>query len=157
GLLVSVAAGALALALVRFVAFAAGGLAVWFLVRALVPTWDEPLVLFLIGGLVGLVLFRICTMALTSFAGTLLIAYAGLCLAHRVGKLEVVGLCEKHATALNLACGGIALAGLFAQFLLHRRRERMKRREDWGKRNSPKSFGGAPWWNRQQRSYRQAG
>jgi len=50
------------------------------------PTWDEPLVSFVAGGLVGLVLFRVWMMALTSILGTLLVGYSSLCLADKLGK-----------------------------------------------------------------------
>src|SRR5579871_3905161 len=63
GLLLALAAGVLALALVRVVAFAAGGMACAFLVRAMAPpAWDEPLISFLVGGLLGILLFRLWTM-----------------------------------------------------------------------------------------------
>jgi hypothetical protein len=78
-LLLAVAAGLLALALVRVVAFAAGGMAAWMAVQALAPpSWHEPLVCFLVGGLVGLFLFRVWTMMLTSFMGALWMGYFGL-------------------------------------------------------------------------------
>src|SRR5262245_29579046 len=66
GGLLAVAAGVLALSLVRVVAFTAGGAALWLGVRAFAPAWNEPLVCFLVGGLVGVLLFRLWTMALTS-------------------------------------------------------------------------------------------
>src|SRR5262245_16255718 len=82
GLLLAVAAGAMALALVRVVVFAAGGVAGWALVHAVFPAWESPLVCFLVGGLIGILLFRVWTMALTSAAGTMIMAYSGLCLAN---------------------------------------------------------------------------
>jgi len=58
GLLLAVAAGLLALALVRVIAFAAGGIAAVYGVRLLPPApWQEPLICFLGGGLLGLLLF----------------------------------------------------------------------------------------------------
>src|SRR5262249_35799008 len=67
GLLLAVSAGVLALTLVRLFAWAAGGFAAWMLVHALAPLWDQPYLCFLAGGLIGLLLFRFWTMALTSF------------------------------------------------------------------------------------------
>src|SRR6202022_2047235 len=98
GLLLAVAAGVLALSLVRLVAFAAGGAAGWLAVPAVAPPpWDGVLICFLAGGLVGLLLFRLWMMALTSFAGSLLMAYSGLCLADRLGKLDAVAVAEGQA------------------------------------------------------------
>jgi hypothetical protein len=120
GLLLALAAGMLALALVRVVAFTAGGIVTWLAVRALVPAWDEPLLCFLVGGLVGLLLFKFLTMALTSLAGTLLMAYSSLCLAHGLGRINAVGWAESHALLLDWACAGVAFFGLVVQFLLDR-------------------------------------
>src|SRR5207244_2392923 len=105
GLLLAVAAGALALALVRVVAFAAGGFATWSLLHAFLPGWDEPLVCFLLGGLTALLLFRAWTMALSSLIGTLLMAYSGLCLAYRIGNVDVVALAQNRTVLLNWVCG----------------------------------------------------
>jgi hypothetical protein len=128
-LLIAVSAGALALPLSRVLAFAAGGLAVWFLVHASVPSLDEPLICFLAGGLLGLVLFRFWTMALTSFAGTLLMGYCGLCLADWIGKLDAVDWSTRHQALLNWSCAGVAALGWLVQFLLERRRERSQRQK----------------------------
>jgi MFS family permease len=123
-ILLAIAAGMLALALVRVVAFFAGGIGASLLVQALAPSLDEPLVFFLLGGLVGLVLFRVWTMALTSLAGTLFMTYCGLCLAERWGKLNAVAWSAKQTVLLNWGCGGLTLLGLCAQFYLERRRAR---------------------------------
>jgi hypothetical protein len=161
GLLLAVAAGALALALVRVVAFGAGGFAAWMAVRALAPAgWDEPLLCVLAGGLVGLLLFRVWTMILTSFAGALLMGYFGLCLADSLGKVDAVAFAGGHALLLNGACGGVTLAGLIAQFVLERRRVARLRlwqeREDlaagrWKRWDRQKR-----WWGWGARGYRKA-
>jgi hypothetical protein len=120
GVLLAVAAGVLALALVRVVAFVAGGVAGFLLFRELLPAWNEPLVSFLAGGLVGLLLFRVWTMVLTSLAGTLLMAYSGLSLADQYGKLNAVDLAENQATLLNGACAAMIVLGVVVQFVLDR-------------------------------------
>lgn len=127
GLLLALAAGVLALAVVRIFAFLAGGLATWLAVQYLLPAWQEPLVSFLAGGLLGVLLFRVWTMALTGLAGTLLMAYSGLCLADRLGKLDAVALAEQSPVLLNWGCIGGALLGLVAQFVLERWRIRNQR------------------------------
>lgn len=129
GLLVSLSAGLLALALVRLLAFVAGGIAGVLLVRGLMPNWHEPLVASLVGGLVGLLLFRLWMMVLSSAAGALLMAYSGLCLAHTFGKLDCVAMAESQSFVLNCACGGLALLGVLVQYFLDRARgERTHRR-----------------------------
>ncbi len=67
--LLALSAGVLALAMVRMVAFAAGGCAGILLVQAVYPSFNQPLISFLVAGLVCLGLFRPCIMALTGLAG----------------------------------------------------------------------------------------
>jgi MFS family permease len=122
GLLLALAAGVLALALARVVAFVAGGIACWVTIQTVAPTWHDPLICFLAGGLVGLLMFRIWTMALTSFAGAMLLVYSCLSLADRLGKLDAVGFAEQQVVLLNWLCGGMTTVGLLVQFLLERRR-----------------------------------
>jgi hypothetical protein len=156
GLLLALAAGILALALVRVLAFAAAGFAACVVVRGLAPTWNEPLVSFLVGGLVGLFLFRLWTMALTSLAGTLLMAYSGLCLANKLGNLDAVALAAGHTALLNGACGSVAILGLAVQFLLERQHARQSKRQSSGsKSSSSSSQSSSAWWGG--RTYRRAG
>jgi hypothetical protein len=157
GLLLAVAAGAMALALIRVVAFVAGGLFAWLAFQSLAPTWHEPLVCFLIGGLTGLVLFRLWTMALTSSGGTLLMAYSGLCLAKNFGNLDIVAFAEKQTTLLNCACGVVILLGVVVQFVVERRAKRSQpRRASKAKADTGPSLIRA-WWQGGQQSYRRAG
>jgi len=128
GLLLAIAAGMLALALVRLLAFACGGLATLFLVHALAPaSWHEPLAFFLIGGLVGILLFRFWTMLLTSMAGTLVMAYALLGMLGRLGKVDAVHFAEHKTATLNGLCIGAAVLGLVVQYLIDRKVEQWKK------------------------------
>lgn len=130
GLLLAMAAGILALALVRVLAFAAGGAAAWMAVHALAPpAWHEPLVCLLAGGLVGLLLFRVWVMGLTSLAATLLVAYCGLSLADSMGKLDAVRLAQESGPLLNAAITSMAVGGLLLQFMIERRRKRRDAQE----------------------------
>jgi MFS family permease len=130
GLLLAISAGVLALTLIRLVAYAAGGLAAWMIVHALAPLWDQPLLCFLAGGLIGLLLFRFWTMALTSFVGTLLLTYSGLCLADRLGKMDAVSWADQQGNLFNWLCGVVALLGFVTQILLERRRVRRARERE---------------------------
>jgi MFS family permease len=126
GLMLALAAGMLALALCRLVAFGAGGLAAWLIVRSIVPGWDEPLILFLAGGLIGLFLFRAWMMVLTSLAGGLIMVYAGLGLLDLLGKIDAQAWAEQRGLLLNWICGGLALLGWVLQFVLDRWRMRLE-------------------------------
>src|SRR5207248_8869165 len=72
GLLLAVAAGALALSLVRVGAFLAGGVTACVVFARVLPTWNEPFVFFFVGGFLGLFLLRLWLMVLSSLAGTLI-------------------------------------------------------------------------------------
>jgi hypothetical protein len=160
GLLSAVAAGLLALSLVRVVAFGAGGFAAWLALHTFAPaSWNEPFLCFLAGGLVGLFLFRVWTMVLTSFLATQLMGYFGLCLADSLGKLDGLALSEQRGTALSWACGLATLGGFIVQFLLERWR---MRRDRWRHERYPYSARRAraqeqPWWGQWGMGNRRAG
>ncbi len=141
--LLAIAAGVLALALIRLVAFAAGGAAACLVMQKVAPSLGtQPLIPFLAGGLLALYLFRLWTMTLTSFAGTVLMGYFGLSLAHQLGKLEAVAMAQEKADMLNLGCGIITLLGLLAQIVVERRRARFKQwREMWAPQLSLEQLG----------------
>jgi hypothetical protein len=118
--LLAVAAGMLALALVRLAAFGAAGLAFLAAAQALGPPGEGATIFFLAGGLMGLLLFRLWVMALTSLGGTLLTGHSLLCLLDRLGKLDAAAWAEEHGKLLNWVCGGLALVGLGMQLFLNR-------------------------------------
>jgi hypothetical protein len=159
GLLLAVAAGVMALTLVRLIAFAAGGLAACIAAHALVPQWQQPLLPFLAGGLSGLLLFRFWTMILTSATGTLLLVYSSLCLLNTFAKVDVVSLAERRTTVMNALCGGLTLLGLVGQLLLDRRRGQRRSPQKTQKAESPPPSPPPPrrWWKPVEQLYRRAG
>jgi hypothetical protein len=128
GLLLAVCAGALALALVRLLVFAIVGLCSFALAQALTPGWNEPVIFFLAGGLIGVVFFRLWIMALTSLAGSILIGYCGLCLAGSLGNMDVATFARDQGKVIVWAGLAFAIFGVAVQFLLERRRAKKKRR-----------------------------
>jgi hypothetical protein len=141
--LLAIAAGVLALALIRLVAFGAGGAAACLVMQKLAPSvWSQPLVPFLAGGLLALYLFRLWTMTLTSFAGTVVMGYFGLSLAQQFGKVQAISLVQEKADLLNIACAILTLLGLLAQIVVERRRARFKQwREMWAPQLSLEQLG----------------
>jgi MFS family permease len=127
-LLLAVAAGILALALLRLFAFGAGGLTGLIVVQAAAPTLDQPLIVFIVSGLVSLILFRWFLMALTSVGGAVLLCHAGLALFHQSGTFDAAGWAEQSAALLSWICLLAALTGFVFQFLMNRRAAR--RRDD---------------------------
>jgi hypothetical protein len=120
GVLLAVGAGVLALSLAKLLAFAAGGCAALLAVQALVPSWNQPLLGFMTGGLLGVLLFRVWLMALTSLSGVLLMTYSGLCLAERFARMDPVRFAEQRSALLNWVCGGVAGLGFLLQLRLNR-------------------------------------
>ena len=90
------------------------------LAQASFPALGQPLVTFLVSGLICLALFRPCVMALTSLAGSLLLACATLMLMNYAGLLDAPTWCEQSTVLLNWVVGAGALVGWLVQFLLHR-------------------------------------
>ncbi|MBY0525854.1 MAG: hypothetical protein K2R98_20850 [Gemmataceae bacterium] len=156
GLLLAISAGTLSLALSRIFAFTAGGITAWLLVRSMAPGWDEPMLCFLAGGLLGLFMFRAWTMVMTSLAGSLFIAYSLLGLLDRLGKLDALAWGEQRAILLNWSCAGLALLGWLVQFVLERwrlNRQRvlddqaeLKEAQDALKERFKRRAAGQTWW-----------
>jgi hypothetical protein len=154
-LLLAVAAGLLALALIRVLAFAAGGMAGVLTLQHLVPTWDQPLVSFVLCGILGLLLFRLCMMAVTSFSGAILIVYSALSLLNYTGGFNSVSWANEKANLLNWVCFALAFLGFALQFLMDRGR---KSDSDKGAAiDDPWSSSAPPFWGFGKKSYKKAG
>ena len=81
GVLSAVAAGMLALELARILAFITGGVAAWVAATAVMPGAQELWAVFLCGGLIGVVLYKLWTMVAMSLLvcwHTLLVMWEGL-------------------------------------------------------------------------------
>src|SRR5438876_252431 len=131
GLLLAVAAGLLALDLSRFVSFSTSGLAFWLVVHAVVPTFQEPLISFLVGGILGLLLYRWQWMLLSSTIGILLIAHCALLSIEKISGLQFVAAdwAAKNALGLNIGAVVAALLGLAVQGQLERWRAGKEQRK----------------------------
>jgi hypothetical protein len=123
GLLLAVSAGALALSLVRILLFAAGGLAGLGLMHALAPAWDEPIAVFLVGGLAGVFLYRFWIITFSSLIGGLFLVYSALALLDRLHMVDSVAWTRTNGPLLNWGCAALIVTGILVQFLLARRRQ----------------------------------
>jgi hypothetical protein len=132
GLLLAVAAGALALALVRLVLFAAGGLAVVALLQSVAPNWNEPLGAFVAGGLLGVLLFRLWIMVLGCLGGSVLIGYCGLALAGEFLGINAIPWAKENVPLINWGVASFAAMGVVIQLLVERSRlRRAAKKKNW--------------------------
>jgi hypothetical protein len=118
--LLALTAGVLALYLVRLVAFTAGGLAGLLVVQAVYPSLEQPIIAFLVSGLVCLALFRPCMMALTSLIGAILLVGATLMLLTYYAIVDAPLWCEQSAALVNWLTAALAALGFVGQMLLDR-------------------------------------
>jgi hypothetical protein len=81
----------------------------------------------LVGGLIGLLLFRLWIMTLTSVAGSALMAYFGLALAETLGRLNAQAVVKEQSALVNWSCAACALVGLVLQFMIDRKRTKLLR------------------------------
>lgn len=127
GILLGLAAGLLSMELGRLAAFVSGGLAMAVAVQTFVPSFPEPLLAYLGGGLVCVVLFRLWTLTIFGFVGMTLMTYTGLCLAGHFLKLDVMTLAKTKAPLLN----ALVTIGTFAGVIMQSRFDRhLTSRED---------------------------
>jgi hypothetical protein len=115
GIMLALSAGLLALELARVFAFLAAGTVLWLAVGALFPQGRELWLVFLAGGLVGIVFYRLWTMTLTSFFGTIVSAHAILILLGETARLDAVAFAREHPTGLNIGVALVSALGLAAQ------------------------------------------
>lgn len=119
-LLLAIAVGVLCLSIMRIISFALGGIACISLIGAVAPSVDAPSVCFLAGGIIATLIFRLWTMALTSFAGSLLMCHCAMSMLDRVVKTDFVKWSRDHWVLLNWVCVGVALAGCLIQYVAYR-------------------------------------
>jgi len=150
GLLLAVAAGALALALVRLLIFCAVGLLGFALAQSLTPNLQESLACFVAGGLLGVLLFQFWITVLTSFLGTLFMSYSSLLLLARFSRMDVVAFTTQQAPLLNWSCAACTVLGVLIQLLMQRRSGQKGAGKSPGPRPSLLSAGPSSWWPRKQ-------
>ncbi|MBX9626103.1 MAG: hypothetical protein K2X82_20060 [Gemmataceae bacterium] len=113
GVLVAVAAGVMALELARVLAFLAGGAGAWLAAQWVLPPAAELWAAFLCGGLLGVLLFRLWLMLLTSFLGVLIAGHAAVLLL----KPDPAAWAGQNATLLNGGVVGATVLGVVFQAL----------------------------------------
>lgn len=117
GVLLAVAAGMMAMDLSRFFAFGTAGITLWAITQRVLPSFQEPLIVFLIGGIIGTLLYRLQIRLLTSFAGTLIAAYSLLLLVEAATeqRFEPSVWAGENVLGLNLAVVVVSLLGIAVQ------------------------------------------
>jgi len=115
GVLCAVAAGMLALELARILAFVTGGAAAWAAATAVVPGAQELWAVFLCGGLLGVVLYKLWTMLAMSLFGILICWHTLLVLWEGPLGFSAARWAAENASALNGAVAVGTLLGVIVQ------------------------------------------
>ena len=132
GVLVALSAGMMALELARVLAFIGAGTAMWMLAGLLFPQGRELWVAFMLGGLIGILLYRFWTMLLTSFLGIEISWHAFLILADSQNWFDGENYADRYTKVFNGAVIAAAACGIVAQSWLERwyhRRKKKKKQE----------------------------
>jgi len=130
GVLFGLAGGMLALALIRLMAFLAGGIMGLAVAQLLIPNLEQQIIPFLLCGLVGLLLFRPSMMVLTSLAGALLLSHAGLAMLNRQGTVNAVAWTDQGTHVANWLIVGMTVLGFAVQYIHDRRVGAKKERKE---------------------------
>lgn len=109
GVLLSIAVGMLALEVAKITAFVSAGTAAWVAAQAVMPQAQELWAVFLCGGLIGVVLYRVWTMLATALVGALLFWHCVFILLDTAGVFVASEFAEKYTALLN---GGIVLGAI---------------------------------------------
>lgn len=115
GVLLSIAIGMLALEVAKITAFLSAGTAAWVAAQAVMPQAQELWAVFLCGGLIGVVLYRLWTMLATSLVGVLLFWHSVLILLDTGGVFVASEFAEKYAAVLNGAVALVTVIGVGVQ------------------------------------------
>lgn len=137
GVLVAVAAGVLALELARILAFVSGGTAAWVAMQAVFPHGQEVWAAFLTGGLLGVLLYRLWMMLVTSTIGAVLAGHAGLVLAEALGKFDAATWAAAQPEALNGGVATLAVIGVLIQAWTSPRKDKEQPEEKPREKSAP--------------------
>ena len=117
GVLLAVSAGMLALELAKVISFATGGVAAWVATQTVFPQVQELWVIFLGGGLLGVVLYKLWTMLTTSLLGVLVSWHGTLLILQEVTKTDLSSWVGAHTAALNGGVVAVTILGVAVQTL----------------------------------------
>jgi hypothetical protein len=117
GILLAVSAGMLALELAKLLAFVAAGCGAWIAAQWVFPQAQELWAVFLSAGIIGLLLYRVWTMLLTSLAGVTLAGHAGVLLLEPIIGFDGEDWVNRHQVVVNSSVIGLVLVGILLQAL----------------------------------------
>lgn len=115
GVLLSIAIGMLALEVAKITAFVSAGTAAWVAAQAVMPQAQELWAVFLCGGLIGVVLYRLWTMLATSLVGALVFWHCVFLLLEQLKVVEAATFAEKHVAWLNGGAVVVTVVGIGVQ------------------------------------------
>jgi hypothetical protein len=115
GILLAVSAGMLALELARVISFVTGGVAAWAAVQTILPSVQELWAIFLAGGILGVVLYKLWTMLTTSFVGVLVSWHGTILILQQAGTADLAPWVAGNSTALTGGAIAATLLGVAVQ------------------------------------------
>lgn len=121
---VGLAVAYIAVELVRLAVFLLGCLVAFVATQHLIPQWYDVWLLYPLGGLLAVALFRYGWMIVSSIVGTLVAAHAVLLLLQPLLTLDVCQWSQQHALILTVGLGLWIVLGVVVQVWLdywHRR------------------------------------
>jgi hypothetical protein len=136
-LLLGISAGALAVELGRLIAFVSGGLATAITIQTFVPSFPEPLLAYLAGGLACVVMYKVWMLAVFGFVGSMTLAYTGLVLAAMFLRLDVMTLTKTKAPIVT---GAVLVATLLSMVFQSRFEVWWQTREERNKEKALELF-----------------
>jgi hypothetical protein len=120
GLLLAFAAGLLAVELSRLIIFLAGGCSVMLAGQIIAPAMPSHVLLFLVGGLVSLLLFRLWVMLWTSFLGGCVGGLATVQLLGKLMRVNPASWVDTHPKTVYVSLAVVVLLGVIVQAVLER-------------------------------------
>jgi hypothetical protein len=104
------------LSLTQAAVFVASAFITWVVAQSFFPHWISPLIVLVLGGLLGIAFFQLWVVGLSSAAGALILGYAILLLVDHFGKGDPVALLAKRSELFSGGYVAAVVLGIMLQF-----------------------------------------
>lgn len=147
GVLAAVAAGCLALSLVRVGLFVGCGVACWLAAQTYTPKEPTPVIALVAGGLLGVFMFRFWIIVITSGVGVVLVVYNTLVLLEHMMRFDAVQWTAANASVINTAMAGSVFGCTLLQYWIDKFRRRIEGfKQEWQELHAKSGGSGGKGW-----------